>query len=760
MLSLLSGPLCSIILCVLAGIALRYALWYGNTEETPPDESAPGNLAQNRIDELERQLAAARQAQQTFETDYRQLCEEFDRYRQDATTRDSETRIRLAMMDELETTVERLREELSLASQSNAQLEARLDAVQQTAGTSDDVAAQQLNSILAELDQAQQAAAEAEAESDSQRSELAAASKKVGELTNSLEVASGEKTTLEARCCELEATLESQVVRESELGEQLATLTADTRFTDDLRHQLTGMQAAFQQRTSDLDTITEERDALSAQVGDTLRRLDEAQQELHAATSDISRLHEQLAGAQSESESLTEERINLATELETIRRQAAGQHGMHEQRIAELQREVELGQGEIAQLSNENTALIKEFTHLRSRTKGELAVAYEKVQALETDLQTRLDEAHRGFKSELTFKDEQLEQRLRHQEAETAVRLSALEAERDGLNEQLQRERIEREQKLADEIVLRTDSLRSENESQLATMTGEIAALNNRIRDLQTEKEELLNGLHREQDLRESVETRWGKLSTQSDELISSREAATTKLKQFERRMGSLVEELEEAEKQLSIRDGSLGEFRIENKELAAQLERERQERANLQRALNVQAETLEKLRDDSASLETLLERQAQVQSSLQQHALKLRTVAPHDDPIDPNIERYTTAAAPGEGQRTPGVYAFDSASEPEESTITRIDPILGKVYAATPEHRDDLKLISGVGETLEKKLNRLGIYRFEQIMRWDSHAVDEFSNILAFKDRIEREKWIDQAGRLYHLHHGLGKAA
>ena len=61
----------------------------------------------------------------------------------------------------------------------------------------------------------------------------------------------------------------------------------------------------------------------------------------------------------------------------------------------------------------------------------------------------------------------------------------------------------------------------------------------------------------------------------------------------------------------------------------------------------------------------------------------------------------------------------------------------------------DDLKLISGVGQTLESKLNDCGIYYFEQIAgftRKDVVAVDE---MLKFKGRIDREEWIKQARAL-----------
>ncbi len=61
----------------------------------------------------------------------------------------------------------------------------------------------------------------------------------------------------------------------------------------------------------------------------------------------------------------------------------------------------------------------------------------------------------------------------------------------------------------------------------------------------------------------------------------------------------------------------------------------------------------------------------------------------------------------------------------------------------------DDLKLISGVGEELEKRLNKLGITRFEQIANFSDEDITKVDEVLNFKGRIEREDWVGQATKL-----------
>lgn len=62
----------------------------------------------------------------------------------------------------------------------------------------------------------------------------------------------------------------------------------------------------------------------------------------------------------------------------------------------------------------------------------------------------------------------------------------------------------------------------------------------------------------------------------------------------------------------------------------------------------------------------------------------------------------------------------------------------------------DDLKEISGVGPSMEKLLNRLGYYHFDQVAAWTPAElawVDD--NLEGFKGRASRDNWISQAKSL-----------
>ena len=96
---------------------------------------------------------------------------------------------------------------------------------------------------------------------------------------------------------------------------------------------------------------------------------------------------------------------------------------------------------------------------------------------------------------------------------------------------------------------------------------------------------------------------------------------------------------------------------------------------------------------------------------------------------------------------------------ELEGAAMYRSDK-LGMLFRDPPAQPDDLKQIYGIADVLENKLNYYGVYTFEQIMNWDADIVEEFSSLLSFKDRIQRDAWVEQAGRLYREAQSDRKAA
>ncbi|MBZ0130928.1 MAG: hypothetical protein K8F59_17655 [Rhodobacteraceae bacterium] len=92
---------------------------------------------------------------------------------------------------------------------------------------------------------------------------------------------------------------------------------------------------------------------------------------------------------------------------------------------------------------------------------------------------------------------------------------------------------------------------------------------------------------------------------------------------------------------------------------------------------------------------------------------------------------------APAPAAEKPAPAAADASDAAQPSALS----------AARGGKADDLKQIKGIGPGLEKALNEMGIYHFDQIAAWSAAEiawVDD--NLLRFKGRATRDNWVAQA--------------
>jgi predicted flap endonuclease-1-like 5' DNA nuclease len=70
----------------------------------------------------------------------------------------------------------------------------------------------------------------------------------------------------------------------------------------------------------------------------------------------------------------------------------------------------------------------------------------------------------------------------------------------------------------------------------------------------------------------------------------------------------------------------------------------------------------------------------------------------------------------------------------------------------ASSEEEDDLKMISGIGPFIEKRLHAVDIYTFRQISKFTAKDIESINvAIIYFAGRIERDNWVEQAKELVH---------
>lgn len=97
-----------------------------------------------------------------------------------------------------------------------------------------------------------------------------------------------------------------------------------------------------------------------------------------------------------------------------------------------------------------------------------------------------------------------------------------------------------------------------------------------------------------------------------------------------------------------------------------------------------------------------------------------------------------------------------ESTSPPEPVAVAEPEPTPEPVQPPSPfmaapnGEPDTLTLIKGVGPKLSDMLNELGVFHFSQIAEWDANQVAEVDSQLgAFKGRVSRDRWVDQARML-----------
>lgn len=70
---------------------------------------------------------------------------------------------------------------------------------------------------------------------------------------------------------------------------------------------------------------------------------------------------------------------------------------------------------------------------------------------------------------------------------------------------------------------------------------------------------------------------------------------------------------------------------------------------------------------------------------------------------------------------------------------------------SSVSKETDNLKLIKGIGPGIESKLNKAGISSFRQISELTEESIDRIASIIEFfPGRISRDRWIEQASKLY----------
>jgi predicted flap endonuclease-1-like 5' DNA nuclease len=327
---------------------------------------------------------------------------------------------------------------------------------------------------------------------------------------------------------------------------------------------------------------------------------------------------------------------------------------------------------------------------------------------------------------------------------------------------QLETDLAQRSIDLQAQLKIQAETLTQQSHQQVSNQRRQREALESKLADND-------QSLRRVSAERDALAAQLSELTSQLDQVASTvaeREKAIDQLELEVEEAGTLQVRIRELEALLERRESEMQELNVTSGE--AQLLREQfsslQDQYAIARRRQVELEAnLERRQNerqhDQATEDNYRAELEQYQTKLAASADTIRTLRRERAAVLARLANYRTIVEPDRA-----VISFTQAMELQKKQSesydeeygghTTIHAKRGLIYVSEPETRDDLKRISGIAEVLEARLNDYGIYTFKQIMEWSEESIDEFSNLLTFRDRIQRDDWQHQARYFYDQKH------
>lgn len=96
------------------------------------------------------------------------------------------------------------------------------------------------------------------------------------------------------------------------------------------------------------------------------------------------------------------------------------------------------------------------------------------------------------------------------------------------------------------------------------------------------------------------------------------------------------------------------------------------------------------------------------------------------------------------------------AAVEAGQDEVARLKSMVEAGRRHESESQDDLKRISGIGPSIERRLREQGVQTFRQIALWTDEDIERISRELGtFRSRVRRDQWVAQARREHERLHG-----
>ena len=507
------------------------------------------------------------------------------------------------------------------------------------------------------------------------------------------------------------------------------------------RTQHAEVESSLQQRKGELTSKSAENERLSAQLHKSQARVAELESQI--------KINERmLETAQNNASGLKQEYVTLETSM----RESSGLLNDARRECAEAMSVRKVAEESLKTLQQQRDTLQREYEEVRTRLAATENVGRQN-QSLKESLESvrnelnrvtaQRDDAMQNYQTVMT-KASGLQSRIDNQEAtihglrDSRSELTSTVKQKELICSQLESELAQRSIDLQAQLKVQAEALTQQSHQQVSNqrrqreaLEAQLAEHNQTIRQVTAERDRSIDELQTEVEELGTMQVRIRELEA----LLERRESEMQELNVSSSEAELLREQFSNLQDQYAIARRRQVELE-ENLELLQKGQQQDQSAED-----NYRAELEEyrnKLAASADTIRTLREERSAVLARLANY----RTIVESDRAVI----SFTQAMELQKKQHE----NYDE----EYGGQTTVHAKRGLIYVSEPEKRDDLKRISGIAEVLEARLNDYGIYTFKQIMEWSQEAIDEFSNLLTFRDRIERDEWQHQARYFYAQKH------
>ncbi|MCP4729017.1 MAG: hypothetical protein GY872_02975, partial [Roseibacillus sp.] len=470
-----------------------------------------------------------------------------------------------------------------------------------------------------------------------------------------------------------------------------------------------------------------------------------------------------------------------------------------EKQLAVIRQEKEEGARELAGVVGERLDLERALVTAQAdadKTESRLQEVLDEKEKLESGLASLREERSEGERALKEVKEEKggLESRVGELEecvTRTSGELEELSGTRAGLEEQIAVARIEMEQARMD-----FDLVRQEHEHEHQELERRKVAETKwaeELHRLREEKKELhqhmaiLSGDSKAEVVVRQLKAEKDRLRHELEDQQRERQQVEDAALVLRREMHGLRSELVEAEQKLGALDKLQGrllstEERLgraqmrsleEHKPLADKLKALETASAISDETQRLLAEEIEALRTgrEEAINEAVAEAREEAQEAAGRARMEIETALRAE--LETAREKGKRSAAAARelrakltatkrpAKRSTKPVRLEAAPEPVVKLPSRgkgslvEDPRLGPIYRKAPAEVDDLTRLQGVGEAISRRLHKIGIYTYRQVVKWRAPQVRAINEELKLGGRIRRDGWQKQARALHREKYG-----